>query len=165
MKNLFKSLTVVGLLVATSLCASATSFSTNIVATGVFQFTIGSAKVTQLVISAPANNTTAIAAIDTSTNSLTNIVSAYSNTASYQTNLITTWTNYYGVVDSFTNVAQVSYSNFVAAVTNFYPTRIAVNVGTNQTVKFDQVNYYFNSGVLVTNTGAGTATVTITYQQ
>ena len=125
----------------------------------------GSARVTQIIVSASTTNTTSLQFVDTSTNSTVYTNSSYVGAGSYLTNLVTTWTNYYGVTNSVTNIQLVDYSITNAATTNFYNVPVAVQVNTNATVKFDLVNYYFNRGVWVTNLGGGPAIITLTYVQ
>lgn len=122
----------------------------------------GAAKITQLIVTANSN-TTALVFIDTPTNRLTYTNSAYTSYTQYATNYVFSWTNFYGVVNSTTNIALATQTNSIAATTNNYPARISVG-GTTTPSVFDNVNYYFNSGVYVTNTTANSAVVTVTWQ-
>lgn len=135
------------------------------VMTNLFVPSGGSVLVTSVMAVSPVNNTTAFAMYDTPTNATTYIQAAYIGVSSSQTNYITTWTNYYGKVNSFTNVAQLEVTNTVSSITNAYPLRLQANLLTNSTVTFPLVNYYFQNGLWVTNTGVGAVTVNITYQK
>lgn len=127
--------------------------------------TTGSVKISQIVATCAGTNFSTFQIYDTSFTNTMYTNTAYTNISSYGTNYVTTWTNYYGVTNSFTNFALIDITNSVAATTNAYPLRIASSVPSNSTVKFDQVNYYFVNGAWVTNLGAGNVTFTITYTQ
>lgn len=125
----------------------------------------GAAQVSQIIITATTATNASVLFIDTPTNQLTYILGAYSNRVSYATNYVTSWTNYYGVAQSTTNLALIDITNSVASTTNFWPQRLSVAAAASTSARFDQVNYYFNQGIWITNTGSGNATVTITYHQ
>jgi len=151
-----------------SLVASANSVSTVIAPNGVYSLlsagaNYGSFTVRQIGITATTATNALVALIDAPTNSLSYVNSAYTNRLSYGTNYITSWTNFYGTVQSVTNIALVDVTNIVTASTNTYPTRIIAGAAANSTAVFSGVNYYFDQGVLVTNQGSGSATVVITY--
>lgn len=123
-----------------------------------------SVQVSQILLTASNGTNTSLLVLDAPTNSLTYVNPAYSNTVSYATNYVTSWTNYYGVVSSTTNTALIDVANqAVASTTNSYPyISIAASAGT--TVNYSGVNYYFNRGIWATNNSGGVATVTITYK-
>ena len=127
----------------------------------------GSLTVKAISVTAPAAGSPVLTFIDSPTNQLTYTNSAYTNRISYATNYITSWTNFYGVAQSTTNIALVTTTNAVSASTNLWPVRFVTAVPTNTTVVFTGVNYYFESGMWVTNSGTGaagqTAAVIITY--
>lgn len=133
-----------------------------------FPINLGSVKLTQIIASCPGTNyTTNVVFVDTPNNSLLYTNAAYSNTLSYATNYVITYTNYYGRTNNLTNLVLVDVTNnLVAATTNNYPQRLIFALaGSNTSVRFDQVNYYFVEGLWVTNSGPGAVTLTITYQQ
>ena len=169
MKRILSALFLSGLL---SIQAATVSFTvTNGGFTNSSLMLGGPVKVTQIIVaSSTTNQIASLQFIDTPTNSLTYTNAAYTNITSGLTNIITLWTNYMGVTNTFTNISLIETTNTVAANTNSYPVRIAVNIGTNSTLKMDQVNYYFAQGFWVTNSAAvasnsGPATVTVTFQQ
>jgi len=123
----------------------------------------GSLKITQIVVTSPANNTATIAIYDTWTNILTYSNSAYSTVSSYATNLITSWTNFFGATNYMTNIALIDYSNYVAAATNTLSPLVTVTVPTNQTLILSEQSYYFNKGAFATNLATGTATISVNY--
>lgn len=126
----------------------------------------GSVKVTQFVLTSTGTNISSIQAIDTYTNWLKYTNSAYTNILTYGTNLVVTWTNYYGATNTVTNSGSlVDITNSVAGTTNTFPVRVILATPTNSSTRIDNVNYYFNDGIWITNTGSGNANVTITYQQ
>ena len=145
----------------TVITANATS---NLLAAATFR---GSARVTDILISTPAATASALKFIDSPTVTNTYVSPAYTGITTYATNVITTYTNFFGVVNSVTNVQLVDVSTSVSASTNNYPIRFQANVGTNTSVLYSGVDYQFVNGIWATNTasGTGSATVTITYQQ
>ena len=165
MKKLFLTL---GLSALVSYGAFAASQTVSI-ASGVmtnFPIQSGSVKITQILMSsATTNYSTSIQFVDTYTNWLVYTNAAYSNILSYATNYTLNWTNYYGAVNSWTNLTLVDLTNSVAGTTNNFPTRILTSIGTNSSLKFDNVNYYFQNGLWITNSGPGAVSFTITYQQ
>lgn len=123
----------------------------------------GSTYIKQVTISANTTNA-AVLILDTPTNALTYVNPAYTNTISYATNYITSWTNFYGVAQSTTNIALIDVTNnVVASVTNSYPIRLSVSALASTTVPYNNVNTYFNRGIWATNSSSGVATVIITY--
>lgn len=124
----------------------------------------GNIKATQFILSA-GGTATSVSVYDTTTNSTVLVNPAYTNIVSYATNVPVYWTNYFGVVNGWTNVALVSVTNSVAASTNPAPVRFSASAIANSSFRADSVNYYFYNGMWATNTGSGTATLTVTYQQ
>jgi hypothetical protein len=161
MKKLFIS----ALLGVSVITASANSVTT-VLNPGVFTNLLSgfnqSVLVKQVVISANSTNAAA-QLIDSPTNTLTYVNAAYTNTISYATNYVSSWTNYYGVTQSYTNLQLVDVSNPVAASTNSYPVRMGVACLAGSTATYGNVNYYFNRGIWATNTSTGIATITIVY--
>lgn len=126
----------------------------------------GSVTITSVLLTTPAATASTITMTDGTTNRLTYTLPAYSNLTSYATNYITSYTNFFGVVNSFTNVALIDITNSVAASTNNYRIPFQASVATNSTVQFNG-QYFFLNGVWATNaaSGAGSTTVTITYER
>lgn len=124
----------------------------------------GSAKLTQIIATAQGTNQPNFVIYDAPTNNILYTNAAYTNIISYATNYVTTWTNYYGATNSFTNLSLVDVTNSVAAVTSSYPARITASIPSNSVVRFDNVNYYFSMGPWITNSG-GLLSLTVTYQQ
>lgn len=157
-------LVAVGMLVGVN--AKAVSVTYTLAANGVTNVFTSPVKLTQVLI----QGTNVSASVNTwffdaPSTVLTNVVGAYTNTLTYGTNFVTTWTNFWGGTNSVTNIAIVEVSNPVIASTNTYQIRLApVGTGTTLT-KYDNVNYYFVNGLTITNSGTGTATIGITYQQ
>ena len=125
----------------------------------------GSAKITGVFLTSPAANTASITIVDTTTNSLTYVNPAYTQYSSYATNLITTYTNFFGTVQSLTNLVLIDVSSSVAQSTNLNTVILTATAATNSTVAYTPVSFFANKGIWVTNTGSGNATVTINYQQ
>lgn len=164
-----KKLLLIGALVLASFAANAASLTTTIAAGGYSNLLSGfngSATVSSIVLTSVSTNVGRVSLIDSPTNSTTYTSPAYDTIATYATNVITRWTNYYGVANSFTNVGIIDYTNSVAASTNNYPIRLTAQTGTNSTSLYSGVDYYFVNGVWATNLTTGSPiTVTITYQK
>ena len=119
----------------------------------------------QYILISAATSNASVLIYDTPTNALTYVNPAYTNTLSYATNYNTTWTNFYGVVQ--TNYAPIvalidNTNNVVAATTNSYPLRAGVAALVGTSVQYSG-NFNFNNGIWATNTSGGQATVTIVY--
>lgn len=125
----------------------------------------GSANVSSVLLTASSTNIGQVNFVDTYTNSLTYVSPAYSTISSYATNVITTWTNYYGVINSFTNIGLIDYTNSVSASTNAFPIRFQAIANTNSSALYGNQSLYFLNGIWATNTALGTVTATITYTQ
>ena len=120
--------------------------------------------VQQIIIANTDGTNTAVSIIDSPTNLLSYINPAYTNTLSVATNYVSTWTNYYGVSYSTTNIALIDLTNnLVASTTNAYPVRLGVATLANTSSRYDGVNYYFNNGIWATNISSGKAIITVTY--
>ena len=157
-----KYIVSIGMLLATVAVVSAASIALSVMPNTTNTLVTGSAKVTQLMLSAGGNTT--VSFVDAPTTNLTYVVSAYTNSVSYATNIVYTYTNYWGAVTTLTNLQLVDTTSLVAASTNSYATRAALSALASTTSKADAVNYYFVNGVQLVN-GAGTNIVTITYQK
>ena len=123
-------------------------------------------KITGVIVTATTATNTSINLMDVSSSSLRRINPAYTNTISYATNLISLWTNYYGVTFTFTNVALVRVTNnAVAAVTNTVAPTVTLSSAASASTEVNGVSYYFNYGLWATNTTTAPAAVTITYSR
>jgi len=129
---------------------------------------VGPIKVSQVLISSSTTNIANVGFVDTPTNALTNVVGASTWYTQYATNLISSWTNYYGVVNTVTNYTLVTATNTFNGATNNYNIPFQVSIPTNSVSKFDQATYTFGYGLWATNAvapGSGPATITIVYTQ
>jgi len=125
----------------------------------------GGALITQFTITSTTTNASRIRVFDTPTNSMTYSNASYTIPFTYATNYVTIWTNYFGVTNSFTNVAIIDTTTTVAASTNLYPVRFTGISPTNTSTVYDGA-YTFINGLWATNESVGgTVTVTITGQQ
>lgn len=125
----------------------------------------GTLKVTQVSLQSPANNTSSVIVYDTTTNLIHFATPAYSVASSYATNLITTYTNFFGATVLETNLVLVDITT--AMPTNVWtaPTVFNLSAATNGNVNYTALSSYFYRGIWATNSGSGNATVTVTYQQ
>ena len=169
MKKLTYSLIAgLSLLVSSAWADSTASFTLHAgTLTGIY--TNGPIRVTGLVIQAPTATNALIQAVDSANGWLIYTNSAYTNTVSWVTNLITTWTNFYGAINSFTNYSLVDIvTNPVPATTNnYWPVKITAAASANSaTVTADgSVSYTFWNGLWVTNQGSGDVTITFNYRR
>lgn len=169
MKKFFLSIGLIAALAVTSVQAASTSVSVAGGSMTNFSLLINNAplKVTQIIVSSAGTNLVNVGFVDTFTNQLGYTNAAYTNSLTYVTNFVSVWTNYYGVTNTVTNSASLVdiTNNAVAATTNLFPIRFQIVTPTNSTYTVNSAGTYFNNGLWLTNTGGGTATVTINYQQ
>lgn len=166
MKKLFISLGLSSLFALSTNAATISQTFTSGQYTNFSLIIPGPVQVKQVILTGPVANTCSVQLIDAPTNSLVYTNAGFTNIISYGTNQITTWTNYYGATNSVTNVNLVDVTNTVPGFTNLYPVRIVMNAPTNGTVNTGgSINYFFNSGLWVSNVGPGSATLTVTYSQ
>lgn len=125
----------------------------------------GYAKITSVSVAATTATATTVAMYDSSSGAATNVYPATTQLSSYGTNWIQCWTNYYGVQNCWTNISLVQVTNTIAATTNAAPVRATLSAAGNTTTTVTPVSYVFENGVWATNSTAGAAVVTITYQQ
>jgi len=161
---------IISALLGVSFAASAVTVSTTLAPLQSYNLltlspNVGSFLVKQIGITATTGTNAIVALIDAPSTNLSYINPAYTNRISYGTNWNTTWTNFYGVVQTNYSpiIAQIDVTNTVAASTNNYTTRLIAGAAANSTAVFQGVNYYFDQGVLVTNTSSGNATIVVTY--
>lgn len=122
-------------------------------------------KITQIIYQSTSTNTTQFSAVDSPSATFTNIIAGFSTITQKATNYITTYTNFFGVSNSFTNLALISATNTITAQTNTYPTQFTLFAATNTQARVDNANFYFINGFTVTNSGAGPVTITVNYNQ
>jgi len=126
----------------------------------------GSAIVKQVILTSQSTNSAFALLIDSANKTnLSYVTLPYTNILSYATNLPVTWVDFYGATNWVTNIALVDISNSVAQTTNPYPIRLSVAAPANSSATFGPINYYFGSGVMVTNTSTNTISISLTYQQ
>jgi len=154
---------LISLIALIAVSIQAATVATTVIQAGTSNVLTGSLVASQFVLTSGAASAARVDIYDSPSAVLTNIVPAYITSGSYVTNYITSYTNYFGVQNNFTNVALVQYSITNSAATNTYPRLLVITAGTNETVAIQGVNYGFNSGLTITNTGVGPATVSVTY--
>ena len=160
MKKLIVS-TFIGL--AALLSVNADTLTVTVAGTNFQQVLTGPAIITGYSLAATTNANVGL--IDCPTNLATYTIPGYTNTVSYATNKIVSWTNSLGVVNAWTNMSLVDISNAVASTTGTYNKKasIATLAGTTTTVAptYSVVDY----GLWVTNYSTNTCTLTIQYRQ
>lgn len=168
MKKLLLSLGLIGAFVGSTFAANQALTLNSGVMTN-FPTSGGPVRITQIIVTAAGTNfSTNFSFVSTYTNWLFYTNAAYTNISSYGTNYTWTYTNYYGVTNSYTNAQPtlVDITNSVAATTNNFPIFFTGTVGSNNvSVKADNLNMYFPNGLWITNSGPGAITIVPTYQQ
>lgn len=172
MKSIIKN-TVIGVVaLATTLTVSAQSaISFTLIPGGVtnLNYAVPSvwapATLKTVTIQATTATNASVRFVDAPTNQLTYVLGAYTTHSKYATNLVTAYTNFFGVVNQFTNVQLITVTNSVAQSTNSYNIIFSGSAIASTTTEFDNVNYSFSRGVLVTNTSSGTAAITVSYEK
>lgn len=141
------------------------SASVTIPANGFTNFTInpGQLLVVGMVINSAGSNT--LQFVDTPAKTLLWTNSSFVYTGTYVSNVVTTWTNYYGVTNSYTNNALVRYSITNATTTNSWPVRLTTAATASGLQNLTPLNVAFDYGLFITNSGPTNATVTISYVQ
>lgn len=166
MKNLLKSLIVIGALLFASQSFGATATVTvSAAATTNSLLSVGS-RVTQVVMANAGTNATVLALLDAPSTLTTYTNGAYTNWSTISTNITQVYTTPSGVSQTNTLTGVYQVSTAVAAATNNYPPSLLYVIPASSTVTFTpQGNgMLFMRGTLLTN-GApgGNLTVTLTY--
>lgn len=125
----------------------------------------GYAKITSVAFTCTSSSNAVINVYDSPTALFTYTNAPYTNITSYATNLVTSWTNYFGVVNSATNVNLVDVTNSVAGTTNNYSQRFSVAALVGTTTTINPTSYVFENGIWATNTSAGSGTLTVQFVQ
>lgn len=126
----------------------------------------GAAVVKQITLLSTATTSGKLSIYDTPNGNIMYTNTGYTLPVTYVTNVISTYTNYFGATNSITNVALIHTTSTVASNIYSYPLRFVGQAGTNASATFDG-NWTFTRGVYATNTtiGGGAVTVTLTYER
>ena len=126
----------------------------------------GYGKITSIIAgNANPSGTVTLSLWDNSTASLWITNPAYSSIVSYATNYILSWTNYFGVVNSWTNFSLANYTNSVAATSNAIPFKATITVPAAGSIVLNPVSYIFDTGAWITNSSSSNATITVNFTQ
>lgn len=166
MKNLIKSLIVVGCLVLANQSFGASASATVSIAATTNSLLTAGARVTQVVIANAGTNATTVALLDAPSTSTTYTLSAYTNFSTITTNITQIITTPGGVSQTNTISGVYQVSNPVAASTNTYPLGLLYTIPASSTVTYTPSGngLLLMRGALLTN-GApgGNLSVTLTY--
>ena len=124
----------------------------------------GNIKVSQFILTSTNASAVTVSVYDSLTNVFAFTNAPYTSVTQYATNVPVFWTNYFGVVNGWTNLVLVSQTNTIATTTNSYPLRFAGSAIANSSFVASG-NYYFYNGVWATNTTAVACKLTVTYTQ
>jgi hypothetical protein len=146
---------------ATYVCNIAAAGVTNISAT----IPAGPVKPVWVLLSSDTTHSGSLQFFDTPYLGLAVTNAAYTSVTRYATNYVNTWTNFYGATNTWTNtVLQTTYVTNSAA-TNVLTSVYSFNCPTNGAVQYVGLSYTFLQGLVVTNSGNGTITLTVDYSQ
>lgn len=120
--------------------------------------------VKQAVLTGTSNNTS-VTVYDAPTNTFSYTNASFVSVITYPTNVISTWTNFFGYTNTVTNVALVDVPITNAVTTNTYPQKIALSASAGNSTIQNNMSTYFESGVWATNTATNTGVLTITFIQ
>lgn len=164
---MFKKLFVASL-VAVALCGwtfqsqAATASSVSTVASTNSIITSNAVQISQVVVANAGAGTMLVNLYDAPDTNLTYVRAAYTNTLSYTTNMVTTFTNFSGVVQSNTNLVLFTYSSVAPQATNTYRLLTTISVPASSTYTWTPSGndgIYANFGVTSTVNTNGTVTV------
>lgn len=159
LKNLF----VVALLSIATFTTVADTATYNPTATTAVSVLQRGVRINQIVFANAATNAVTLTFTDAPTNVLTYIVGAYTNSVISTPSTVTTFTNYYGVVQSSTNVTYTVTATAVAQSTNNYRTVLTQLVPASSTVTFTPPNGVYVGFGLAAATTATNVVATINY--
>ena len=123
----------------------------------------GSVYVKSITATATSSTNAYAVIYDTPTNQFSFSSPGYTNRLSYATNYISSWTDPYGVTQSWTNVCLITVTNPVAASTVSYNARGSIGAAAGTSAVYSGYNTYFENGIWATNISGGPLSVTITY--
>lgn len=161
MKTLFRRMTLMSLLFVSVLSLKAATISTNL-STGLNLLLLGAGQVGQLSLYTTNGPGATVYLIDSPTNQISTTNNGTSVSVSrYNTNVVTTYTNFFGNIENWTNTTTVTLYTTNSVVTNNYPVLGTFLLVSNvpQTITYSS-SQPFVRGVLITNT----APVTILFQ-
>lgn len=153
MKKLFVYL--VALVTLASSINAATS-STSISAAGTNNILAGPVRIYQLMFANGSGSAITVRLLDAPSTNQTYTAGAYSLISrTGPTNVVTTFTNFFGVVQTATNYVITTTTNSVSASTNSYPVIGTWVIPANSTVYYTPESMLrINNGLLVTNQAA-----------
>lgn len=164
MKNIFNKLTTVLATLAFSAATFATTVTynpTSVGITSVVSSDVGAITSIQFVNN--ATNVVTVGLFNAPTNVLTYVIGAYTNSVITTGTTITTFTNYYGIVQHSTNSTMTTAAGPVAQTTNNYPKMLTYAIPASTTVNLPLTpGMVFLSGLAATNS-ATNIVLTINY--
>ncbi len=141
----------------------ADTITVTVAGTNFQQVLTGPAVITGYSLTASTNATVGL--IDSPTNLPTYTIPGYTNIVSYATNTIVRWTNYFGVVNAWTNMSLVDVSNAVASTTGTYARKAVVGTLAGTTTTVAPTYSVIDNALWVTNYSTNTAVLTIQFRQ
>ena len=166
MKNILKSLIVIGFLAVASHSFGATASVVASTASTQNGILTAGARVTQVTIANAGTNAVTLALLDAPATTYTYTLAAYTNWSTISTNITQVYVTPSGVSQTNTLSGVFQASNPVAASTNVYPAGLVYTIPASSTVTYTPSGngLLLMRGALLTNSAAGgNMTVTLTY--
>ena len=118
----------------------------------------------EIVLANAGTGQATVSFFDAEATNQTYVRAAFTNTTSYVTNIVTTFTNYNGWIQTNTNTGTYTFSSTYSATTNSRVKLLSLAVGPTNTVSYRPINGLSGGfGLVVTNTAATNLVVTVTY--
>jgi len=149
----------VGLLTISILLVTtyATDNTTTIATATITSLTQGAIHLQQLEVINNAATAVSVYFYDAPTNVLTQVVGAFTNWLTYNTNIVITTTNYQGVVETATNLATYTIPRAVSQATNSYRLFKTITVAAGGDTTWTPVTgVYLSYGLAATNNNTNT---------
>lgn len=169
MKNLFKIIAVLALAMSLFVTkAHAAQYSLNVASASTLYtlaFTNQNYLITEVLVANAGTGPVNVSLFDAEATNTTYVRGTYTNTTIYTTNIVTTFTNYNGWIQTNTNSGTYSFSQSFGAATNNRVKLLTLAVGATNSVDFKPVAGISGGfGLVITNTAGTNVTVTVTYQ-
>lgn len=163
--NLLKYLAVIGMLVGLTASAQTQTATVSTSAAARNTMITNAARLLSVTIANDTAQPLTVKLFDAGYNASTNLTwtnSAYTNTISYTTNIVTSYVTTTGVTNSLTNAGIFTVINSVSAATNSYPTVNTLSIPASDSVVWAPTGGFLVSrGLIATNNT--NCTITIQY--
>lgn len=163
--KLFRIVTTLAAIAGLTIGTHAALLSTNLSA-GILNVQTGNQKINQIIVANATTNTASVYIYDAPATSLLWTNAAYNTrTLTGPTSVVTTYTNVFGAVETWTNsVLSTTTATVAASATNAWPGLVVLSVPASSTTTYTpSSSVYALRGLLVTNTQ--TISLTVDYSR